>query len=514
MITRLVDVWKKLLWLCRKDIWQSAHLKDNSPRGMFYAVLRVISITWTVFNETKAVSRAASLSFSSLLGLGPLIAIAVPVAGFLLDENDPSVAINSLNRLVTFVAPQISQLSRIEEREASATSAAATTPPNAAADHDKPPTDTPAVAASIDHPVLVELFNGFIAGARNGTAGAVGALTLIFIVLQLFTSVENAFNEIWGVRRGRTLLTRIVFYWTILTLGSILFFTAVTGLSAGAFFNAFEERFVFGAEVVAILRFFLPSISAVTLIVVLALFYRYIPNTKVLWRAAFVGAVVVALLLLLNNFLAFLYFKRVILNRSLWGSLGIPLVLMTGLYIFWLYVLIGGQISYAIQNVHFRNSQAAWSRLSEDKRERLSLILLLTICRRFHACLPPVSAAQLSTLMKVPTQIVNESLNRLVDMKLVTPIPPLPGADSAADLLYQPARPLGKINLLEFKVLNHSLGDDPVGNVEQLDPVVQHYVEAISKLSEQSFFQKSLEELMAEFPFDESRPPFATLRPR
>ena len=65
----------------RRDIWQPEHLKDRSPRGWLYAVLRVGSITWTVFNETKAASRAAALSFSSLLGLGPLVAVAVLVGG-------------------------------------------------------------------------------------------------------------------------------------------------------------------------------------------------------------------------------------------------------------------------------------------------------------------------------------------------------------------------------------------------------------------------------------------------
>ena len=106
---------------------------------------------------------------------------------------------------------------------------------------------------------------------------------------------------------------------------------------------------------------------------VLAVFYRVIPNTKVFWRASFTGAVVVAVLLMLNNYLAFLYLRRVIFTKSLYGSLGIIPVLMFGLYIFWLFVLIGGQISYAVQNVHFRNSQVAWGTLSSSMRERLSL---------------------------------------------------------------------------------------------------------------------------------------------
>src|ERR1035438_9149338 len=64
-----------LLW--HKDIWQASLLSDRSPRGRFYALLRVVSISATSFFETKTLSRAADLSFSSMLGLGPLIAIAV-----------------------------------------------------------------------------------------------------------------------------------------------------------------------------------------------------------------------------------------------------------------------------------------------------------------------------------------------------------------------------------------------------------------------------------------------------
>ena len=97
----------KIAHFFRKEIWQTAHLKDRSLRGWLYATLRVISITWTVFTETKAASRAAALSFSSLLGLGPLIAIGVLVGGFVLGQNnDPHLVANKLSDLIKIVAPQ------------------------------------------------------------------------------------------------------------------------------------------------------------------------------------------------------------------------------------------------------------------------------------------------------------------------------------------------------------------------------------------------------------------------
>ena len=487
----------KIAQFFRKDIWATAHLKDRSPRGRLYAVLRVISITWTVFHETKAMSRAAALSFSSLLGLGPLIAIGVLVGGFVLGQNnDPHLVANKLSDLIKVVAPQLNQLETINRQQADA--AAHALPPRGAAPQ-KIPVD----------PKLVDLINGIIAGAHSNSAGVVGVLSLILIVLLLFKTIEDAFNDIWGVRLGRSLLMRVVFYWTVLTLGAVLFFAAVTLLGAGAFINVFIEKLPGGAELLRMLRWALPASSFTLVVAVLTLFYRLIPNTRVRWRVACSGALLVAGLLLLNNYIAFLYVRRVYLEKSLYGSLGLLPVLMFGLYIFWFYVLIGGAFTYALQNVQFRNSQAAWKNLTEAMRERLSLVVFLTICRRFHASLPPVSASQLSTFVKVPAQLLNECLNRLADMKLVSAVRPAPGA-AATDPVYLPTRSLSQITLHDFKRLEDHLGDDPIGPaLERIDPILTHYNEALDQLGHQKFFQKNLEQLFAEHAFDESRPPFA-----
>lgn len=482
--------WAQLVHLFQVKIWQAQYLKDTSIRGRTYAVLRVISITVSGLLETKAASRAAALSFSSLLGIGPLVAIAVLVAGFTLDKNDPNLAANTVNKIIGYVAPQLVQYDRLAAQEQAEREGRKVDP--------KAPVQV--------NPQLVEIINGFVAGSTSGAVGALGGLTLILIVLQLFTSIETAFNEIWGVRRGRSWLIRLVFYWTILTLGAVLFFTAATGLSAGAFLNTFAEKLPFGNEILPLLKLLVPGGSVLLLTGLLMVFYRTIPNTRVLWSAALIGALVVALLILLNNFLAALYLKRVFLTRSLYGSLSIVPVLMLGLYIFWLFVLLGGTVSYAVQNVHFRNSQAAWNSLSESLRERLTLIVLLTIGRRFDACLQPCTAQQLSEALKVPTQILNESLNRLVKMQLVTPIPADEG-DSTADFRFQPARPLGRITLSDFKRRDDDLGEVPSSvSLTHLDPIMVEYDKAVEGLTSIPLFEASLEKLFATYTLEHPQP--------
>lgn len=476
---RFAALWNRFVHIYHREIWQSAFLKERSIKGSFYAVLRVVSITITVFIESRIATRAAALSFSSLLGLGPLIAIAVLVAGFALGKNaDPNLVADTLSKMIKIVAPQIQQYEIL--------------------------TQTPTEA----NPQLVEVINNIIAGSQSGSAGTLSTFSLLFIVLLLFKSIEDTFNDIWGVRQGRSVLMRVVLYWTVLTLGAILFFTAVALLGTSTFSAVFVEKLPAGQRLLTSLGLTLPF-SFILLATVLTLFYRVIPNTRVFWRAAFVGGLVVAALLMVNNFLTFLYVKRVVLEKSLYGSLALPLVVMSALYILWLCVLTGGIVSYAIQNVHYRNSQAAWSTLAEAMRERLALVVFLTICRRFRECLPPISASHLSTMLKVPTQLLNECVNRLVRLQLITTVRP-PPESAATDYLYQPARPLNRITLFDFKTLDDNLGENPIGaSLEQIDPLVRQYDAALNRLGEQEFFQRTVEELFELNPFEESRPPFA-----
>lgn len=520
----LVQLGQRAHRLYSRDIWRNEYLNGRGPKARFYALLRVISITLTGIAETKTPSRAAALSFSTLLGLGPLMAIAVLVAGFVLDRQDPDLAVNTLNRLIKFVAPQVTQYEQLEAQKQAAhpggppaaprsdvVSAAQLKLPPPARTEAGPPPAGPADGADASsdpegtvpvNPELVELIDGFITGSQSSTAGIVGVITLIVIVLQLFTSVENAFNEIWGVRQGRTWVMRVVYYWTVLTLGAVLFFAVVTTLSAGAYFTVVERSLPFGlgGAVVEFLRWLLPSLSIVLLMGVLALFYKFIPNTRVLWRSAAAGAVLVGLLVVANNYLAFLYLSKVVQQRSLFGSLGILPILMFGLYIFWFFLLLGGQVSYAIQNVHFRNSQAAWNTLAESMRERLSLTVLLRIGRRFRDCLPPARASELGTELGVPTQILNECLNRLVHMRLLTPVPPEKG-DQENDLRYQPARPLNRTTLADFKRLDDDHGGDPTGpTLTDIDPIVLAYDQKLGEFQEGLFFRKTLDELIEAHP--------------
>ncbi len=492
----LPALFSRLRRLWTHDIWAAGLIRDRSPRSRFLALLRIVSITISGLHEMHVAIRAAALSYSSLLALGPLVAIAVLISGFTLGNQDPNLAAQGINRVISFIAPQVAQYDRASAEELEQERLHGAVPENATA---------PAVTAT---PEMVQLLNNFIASSRSGTAGLIGILTLFIIVIGLFTTIENTFNDIWGVRRGRSLLARIVYYWSVITLGALLFFTSLTLLSAGAFMNVFFEKIPLGAQLKSLFVWMLPSGSVLLLVFILTLFYRLVPHTRVRWTAALLGAVIVTALLFLNNYLAFLYFKRVVLSKSLYGSVSIMPILMIGLYIFWFFVLVGGQITYAVQNVRYRSSQTAWHSLNHVTRESMSLVVLLLIARRFKVAGPAYSVSELATLIRVPSQILNESLNRLTDIKLIAELPPAEGADPN-DLRYQPARPLNQITLEEFRREFENYGEAPTaGLLDNVDPVLALYHKRLAETLAPALGGQSLDELIDDLQPSQTYAPF------
>jgi len=514
MLRSLSLLWKRAVQLYTKDIWLPSHIGERSLRGAGFAVLRVISITITGIFATRAFARAAALSFTSLLSMGPLVALAVLVAGFVYKTPaDQDKIANTLNDMIQFIAPQVEHFDEVRQQQREAGAAAVETGALAPAqDGGAVSQSQPAQAGPRKvSPGVNRLINNFATSARSGTVGGLSFITLVIIIIMLFGAIEDVFNDIWGVRRTRSWLTRIVFYWAILTLGTVIFSAALGTLSAASLVNIFRDRLPFGPQMFVVVRVILPALAVVVIVGILTLFYRFVPNTHVYWRAAFVGALTMCVLLLGNNMIAFAYFRRIEITQSLYGSLGVVPVLMFGLYIFWFIVLVGGQVSYAVQNVHFRNSQVAWTTLSHSTRERLSLVVLLTIARRFQACMPPCTVSQLGATIKAPTQILNECLNRLIDLKLVSPVPPSSKDEASSNFLYQPARPLNRITLGDFKELFENMGVDPSTSamLDQIDPVVGHYQDAVFSLNHNELFGKTLEQMFAENPVDDTHPPFA-----
>ncbi|MCZ6674150.1 MAG: YihY/virulence factor BrkB family protein [Verrucomicrobia bacterium] len=464
--------YKRLKHVLEKEIWDTELPDRSKPIDSAYYLLRILSLVKNGFIRNNVFVRAAALCYSSLLALGPLAAIVLVIAGFLLETVEQTRMLELMNKFVVFLAPPLAEY--FESAGGNGEGSAGN---------------------SFINENVIEGLNGFIENAQSGAYGVLGILLLVIIALQLFSAIEKAFNDIWGVRRGRSLLQRIVFYWAFITLGGLLFFSALAIYSAGTYVNI-VEGLPLGAHLLKLIQWLAPLLSFILIVVLLASFYRFIPNTQVYFVPAFSGAFIVSALLVLNKELSFLYVRQVVTAQSLYGSLGIISILMLALYIFWVFVLTGGQITYAIQNANFLANQQAWENTSRSTREALSLAALILIARRFKICAPAYSSTELTKRLRVPGQILNESLANLMELGFITILTAEAG-NSGVTKRYQPAKPLSKITLYHFKKALDNYGNSEGKElILKVDPLIREFSEKMDSNIKRDWQTRTLEELL------------------
>jgi membrane protein len=397
------------------------------------------------FARNRCPARAAALSYTSLLALIPLLAVAISfTSGFLKSEGEEKIY-QALDKFVSTVMPpatlgtndqtvslQLGQGLSLDLTPTNAPAVAVPTNNPTATNLITAETDTRVVAAQKE---VARNIRNFIQNTRSGTLGTIGMLLLIVVAIQMLASVEETFNDIWGVTRGRNWLWRIVLYWTTITLGPLALVGAL-GLTGSKHLKS-AELLVNQMPFVGSLFFqFLPLL---VMTLTFTLIYQLVPNTRVRFSAAFVGGVVGGSLWYVNNVFGFLYVSRVVSNSKIYGSIGLVPVFMIGLYFSWLILLFGAQVAYAFQNRKVYLQDKLAENVNQRGREFIALRLMTCIGQRFQHGLPPVTVQEISTELDIPTKLAQQVLHTLLASRLVTEI-------AGSEAAYAPARPLDAIN--------------------------------------------------------------------
>nr|CAM74506.1 conserved hypothetical protein, membrane [Magnetospirillum gryphiswaldense MSR-1] len=129
--------------------------------------------------------------------------------------------------------------------------------------------------------------NRFIDNA--GRLSAVGILSLVITAIMLLVTIEGTMNAIFRVAKARSPLSKLLVYWTALTLGPLLMGAA---LSLQGYVTAWS-RWSVGKALTPVLALPLPTTLT---ILAFAVMFAAVPNRRVAVRDALWGALAAALL--------------------------------------------------------------------------------------------------------------------------------------------------------------------------------------------------------------------------
>jgi membrane protein len=182
-----------------------------------------------------------------------------------------------------------------------------------------------------------------------------------------------------------------------------------------------------------------PVLTLLMLWLLFALFYQFIPNAKVPFKAALIGGMVGGTIWHLNNLFGFLYVSRVVSNSRIYGGLGLVPVFMAGIYFSWLVLLFGAQVTYAFQNRASYLQERIAENVNQRGREFVAMRLMTCIGQRFQRGWRPPTVSQMSDELGVPSRLVSQVLQTLVAAHLLIEI-------AGVEPAFAPGRPLEQIN--------------------------------------------------------------------
>lgn len=191
-------------------------------------------------------------------------------------------------------------------------------------------------------PNIAETVFGYLNQFAEKAAGlgAAGVAGLLVTATMLLLTVDRALNLIWRTSRPRPLAQRVMLFWAWLTAGPLLMAFALGQLSlAAALSSGWLGAIPGGTALVGTLASWLVMGG------MLAMVYRVVPNTDVLWRDALVGGVLAAVAFNLASSVFAWYIGRLPTYAAVYGAFAtLPLALIW-IYWSWLVVLGGAIVS-------------------------------------------------------------------------------------------------------------------------------------------------------------------------
>lgn len=263
---------------------------------------------------------------------------------------------------------------------------------------------------------MTDMVMGFVYRYLETTQGGVfigiGIVILLWSVVSFFRQVENAFNDIWQVKKSRSIVRQFTTYFAIILLIPVLFIVS-SGLSV-FFSSAISESFLYGI-ISPLWRLTVKMLPFFIICAVFTFMYMFIPNTKVKFVNALIAGITAGVIFQLFQYL---YINgQINLSRynSIYGGFAAIPLLLLWLRISCLIVLFGAELSYAAQNIRNFEYENDTKNISIRYKNFLLLFITYVVVKQFENKKPPLTSSEIAQNYGIPIRLVNKLLGKLVE---------------------------------------------------------------------------------------------------
>jgi membrane protein len=264
--------------------------------------------------------------------------------------------------------------------------------------------------------LALDSISSFINNA--GSLTAMGVLGLAVVAVMLLSTINDSLNAIWRVTRQRPLHLQILVYWTLVTMGPLLIGASVS-LSGYAFavvrWAGINGSASSPGDLVRLASVPLSTIG-------FSLLYLVVPNRSVARSHALTGGVVAAVLFELLKYGFGLYLKYFPSYEAIYGAASFVPIFLVWMYMSWAVVLLGAEVAAALPEWRaiFRSDAAI--RTSGGLRLSIALAVLRRLYEASRGHRPMPKFGRLVRGMAATPAELDSVLNELGKAGYVAPV--------------------------------------------------------------------------------------------
>lgn len=335
---------------------------------------------------------------------------------------------------------------------------------------------------------VVDKIITYINNTKMGSVGAIGLVFLVVTVVSLLGNIEEAFNDIWGVEGHRSLYRRFSDYLSVVVSGPLLVLAAIsitTSMQSQSVVQWILQQSYVGDLLLLVFQ------VVPYLIIWIAFFslYIFMPNTKVRLKSALFGGILAGTIWQLAQW-GFIHFQvGVAKYNAIYGTLAALPVFMAWVYTSWVIVLFGVEVVAAHQSRKAFLHDLQPADLSYATREAMALVILLTVAGSFYREERPWTLERLANERHVPLRTARKLLTKLVASGYLLV--------AEGKGTYYPARDLEHIRVSTLiRDLKHQGGVIPFAESDQLGEMTRELILKLDRLTDEALADLTLKDLV------------------
>ncbi len=422
----MADFVKRLNDFFVKELWDIDVSSLDRVRAFLIKLLRLIYASFREFSEGELTLRAMSLVYTTLLSLVPLLAFSFSVLkGFGVHNQLEPLLLN-------FLAPLGPKGNEITQN-------------------------------------IIE----FVSNMNVKVLGSLGLAMLVYTVISLIQKIEDALNHIWKIEKQRGLVRRFSDYITLILIGPVFIFAAI-GLTASVTSHTIVQKLVSIEPFGTVIYFVGKILPYIFVCAVFTFIYIIIPNTKVRFGSALLGGVVAGVLWQTTGWVFAFFVASSTKYPAIYSGFAVLILFMIWLYLNWLILLVGAEISFCHQNLNFLTLKKEAFHLSNRLKEKLSFLIMFLVSYNYYHNKDRWTLDSLVDRLRLPEGTIQNTLAQLENKRLIIETRDDPPT-------YLPAR---DIETIKLKEILHSARvseqeSHSIENIPEIDTIIKRIDKAI-----------------------------------